>query len=478
MQAQIVLRKIASAAVYLAELLDATGMDGDPSTDRRAVALCALKVKFDAMITVGVHIFKQRRSFANVQHHDVHIAGVEDVSESGAAPAFQRQGLKTGFLRDFVEGAIAIVAMEQKRFAVARAGFHAIHLGKDVSIGDEDIGPGVVVHVKEAGAPAHQAVILLSHTRSPAHVLETLRSEIFVKTVGLLGKMRDEEAEPSAVVEIGEIHAHVAEFHAFAAERQAGEHADVRKGAVVIVVVEVVGNGIIGDEQVRPTIIIVVRPHHTQAVIADFVANASFCRDFFKSAVATIVIEEVAFADEPPRAALHQDTFVAAIFVATETRQVVHFHVRVAGDEEVHVAVAVVISPRRSGHEAAAADTGFFRDVLESAIAKVPIEGAAAVAADKQIELAIVIEVRDGDSHAPAKTRKTRFFSDVFEGAVRFLVVKRDHGIAAGAVTVDRRSIDDNNVLAAVAIAIEQANAAAHGFEDETLFAGGDVLHG
>ncbi len=317
------------------------------------------------MIAVGVHILKQRRSFANVQHHDVHIAGVEDVAESGAAPAFQRQASQASFLRDLVEGSIAIVAMEQKRFAVARAGLHAVHLGKDVAIGDEDIGPGVVVHVKKAGAPAHQAVVLLSHAGSPAHILEAFRAEIFVKTIGLFGKMGDEEAEPSAVVEIGEIHAHVAELHAFATEREAGEHAYVRKGAVVIVVVKVVGNGIIGDEQVRPAIIVVVRPHHTQAVIADFVANASFCGDFFKSAIAAIVIEEIAFADESPGAALHQDTFVAAILVATETRQVVHFDVRVAGDEQVHVAVAVVISPGRTGHEAAAADTGF-RSTLPS----------------------------------------------------------------------------------------------------------------
>src|SRR5260370_41681681 len=133
--------------------------------------------------------------------------------------------------------------MEQKRFTVTRAGFHAIHLGKDVAIGDEDIGPGVVVHIEESSAPAYETVVLLSHAGSPAHVLETLRAEIFVETVGLLGKMRDEEAEPPAAVEVGEIHAHVAEFHAFAAERQPGEHADVRKSAVVIVGVEVVWNG-------------------------------------------------------------------------------------------------------------------------------------------------------------------------------------------------------------------------------------------
>src|SRR5258707_14912941 len=100
-----------------------------------------------------------------------------------------------------------------------------------------------------------------------------------------------------------------------------------------------------------------------------------------------------------------------------------------------------------------------------------------AVPVDKRIDLPIVTEVRKGHPHAPAKTRKTRLFSDVLEGAVRFLMVKSDHGIAAGAVALDRRSIDDNNVLAAVPITIEQTNTAAHGFEDEALLAREDVLH-
>ncbi len=114
---------------------------------------------------------------------------------------------------------------------------------------------------------------------------------------------------------------------------------------------------------------------------------------------------------------------------------------------------------------------------MKFAVAKVPIEGAAAVAANKQIELAVVIEVRDGDAHAPAEPREARFLSDVLEGAVCFLVVKRDHGIAAGAVALDRRSVHDDDVLAAVAIAIEQANTATHRLQNEALLARGDVLH-
>ena len=47
----------------------------------------------------------------HIQKEDVDVAGVEDVAEGSAAARMQRQRGETGFLGDFVEGAIAIVAM-------------------------------------------------------------------------------------------------------------------------------------------------------------------------------------------------------------------------------------------------------------------------------------------------------------------------------------------------------------------------------
>ena len=64
---------------------------------------------------------------------------------------------------------------------------------------------------------------------------------------------------------------------------------------------------------------------------------------------------------------------------------------------------------------------------------------------------------------------------DVLEGAVGFLMVERDHGVAAFLVAVDRGTVDGDDVEAAVVIAIEEACAAAHGFDDVAFFVGGDV---
>ncbi len=74
----------------------------------------------------------------------------------------------------------------------------------------------------------------------------------------------------------------------------------------------------------------------------------------------------------------------------------------VAGNEQVDVAVAVVVAPGGTGHEAAAADTGFVSDVFKLAVAEIVVQDAAGVTGDKEVELAVVVVVGDGHAHTPA----------------------------------------------------------------------------
>src|SRR5438876_983422 len=112
--------------------------------------------------------------------------------------------------------------------------------------------------------------------------------------------MRDKKAQAPAVVVVAKIHSHVPKFQAFTAQRDTRHQADVGKGAVVIVVIEVVGNGIVGDQKIGPAIIVVIGPHHAEAIIADLIVDASFDRDLFKGTVTTIVVKEVGFTFQAP----------------------------------------------------------------------------------------------------------------------------------------------------------------------------------
>src|SRR6266581_4930631 len=391
-QTQIVLREVACATADFAELFNTRGTNRYTGADCSAVALRADELEEDAMIAAGVFIFEKRRRLAHVQEKDVNVAGVEDVAESSAPAGMKRQSGKAGFLGDFVEGAVAIVAMKGERLTKAGAGFQSVDLRVNVAVGDENVEPGVIVHVEKSGAPADVGIAGLTYSRCPTDIVETLRTGVAIEGIGLLLEVRDEEAEAAAVVVITPIDAHVAELHAFAAESHAGEHAHVGEGAVVIVMVEIVGDGVVSDEEIGPAIVIVVHPHDPEAVVADVIVDA-----------------------------------------------------------------------------------GLDGDVFELAVAETMIKGTAAEAGDEEIELAVIIVIGDGYAHAPTAAGEARFLGDVLESAVALLVIEGDERVAAGAVSLDGGTVDEDDVEAAVVVAIEEADAAAGGVNDIVGFGSGDV---
>src|SRR5437762_7966323 len=96
------------------------------------------------------------------------------------------KGGEAGLLGDFVKSTVAIVTMQQQRFSKARTSLQGVDLWIDVAVSDENIEPGVIVHIKKAGAPAYIRVAGLSDAGSPAHIVESLLTHIVIERVGLL----------------------------------------------------------------------------------------------------------------------------------------------------------------------------------------------------------------------------------------------------------------------------------------------------
>src|SRR4029077_2251636 len=99
----------------------------------------------------------------------------------------------------------------------------------------------------------------------------------------------------------------------------------------------------------------------------------------------------------------------------------------------------------------------------------------AAVAGHEKIEVAIVVEVGDGDARAPTFARKPGLFGDVGELEAGILMPECDEKIAALLVAIDGRAVHHYDIELAVIVAVEQADAAAHGFDHIVFFTRGDV---
>src|SRR2546427_1745750 len=273
--------------------------------------------------------------------------------------------------------------MQQQRLAKAGAGFQRVNLRIDVSVGNKQIEPRAIVHVEESRAPAYVWIAGLAHSGGPTDIIESLRAYVAIERIGLLFEVRDEKTEAAAVVVIAPVDPHIAELHAFPAERDTREQAHIGECPIVVVVVEVAGHRVVSNKEIGPPVIVIVDPHYSETIIADVIMHSRLDGNFLESAVATIVIEEIAFTLQAPGTALHQNAFETAEFVAAELGQVVHIQMGIAGNEEIDKTIAVVITPCRPGHKAAAADSGLFGNVLEFAVAETMVKRTASISGNE-----------------------------------------------------------------------------------------------
>src|SRR6202035_2511292 len=288
-----------------------------------------------------------------------------------------------GGFGNIFERSVVIVTEYLHRLFVARAAGDGVHLGIDVPIVHEYVHPAVVVEIYETGAPLYIAKTWLAEFRRPGHNREGATAQVPVEVVGLVSVLGHEQVELAVMIVVGEIHSHVAEFLAVTAEGHAGKHADLIEGAVVAVVVKEVGAGIVRHKQIWPAGIVVIGPDCAETIAVLWIVHSSLFGDVLEGAITAIVKQIVAgFTRHPPGAALHQHALEAAeFFVAAEGRQMVHIHVDITRDKQVHVAVAIIIAPGGAGGKAGnSAKPGLLSDILKLAMAESAIEDAVSVA--------------------------------------------------------------------------------------------------
>src|SRR5208337_980016 len=99
----------------------------------------------------------------------------------------------------------------------------------------------------------------------------------------------------------------------------------------------------------------------------------------------------------------------------------------VVGDEQVQMAVAIVIEPQRGGAESiVSAQMASFGDIGKAAVSVVLKQPALSYSRNKKVREAIVVEIADGHAHPVHFDIETRAAGDVGECAVAIVAVE-DH---------------------------------------------------
>src|SRR5262249_27086005 len=150
--------------------------------------------------------------------------------------------------------------------------------------------------------------------------------------------------------------------------------------------------------------------------------------------------------------------------------------VNVICNHEVYKSVAVVIAEGGSSGPTAVGYSGLLRYVGERSIADVLVKHIPAQAGDIHFGPAIVVVVADGSAHGEAGGGYPGLVCYVSESAVMVVVEESASGFFAFEGHVDSGRVGEIDVGPAVAVVIDDDDAAAHGFDDVLLFRRGEML--
>ena len=139
----------------------------------------------------------------------------------------------------------------------------------------------------------------------------------------------------------------------------------------------------------------------------------------------------------------------------------------VVRDEEVELAVAVVVEPGGAGREGGVAQAGLRGHVAELAGAFVVKEVVAAESGDVDVVAAVVIVIADRHAEAVDFDVEAAAARHVGERAVAVVAVERGGGVAA--VRDEVLAVDEEDVEPAVAVDVEEGAARAHGLGEPLL---------
>ena len=111
-----------------------------------------------------------------------------------------------------------------------------------------------------------------------------------VKAQHLVGKIADEQMREARTVVIGRIHSHARARHAIFTESNSGGNGFLFERAILFIQVKLVRLGVVGQDNVRPAIAVVVKDRDPEG-LGCVVEEVRFLRSVFELAVAKIVPE-------------------------------------------------------------------------------------------------------------------------------------------------------------------------------------------
>src|SRR6266702_1600060 len=212
----------------------------------------------------AVIISPERRGTVVCGHQNVEITVAIEVSVSQATPYprfFEAAARFTSYIAKF---SVSEIEKKLRRLRVADVPTDVSHGFVNVAIDNCQIQSAIQVDIEEQAAETEGVPGGRPDARKNGHVVENSGSACAIETDHFVVEVGDGDAGPAGIFEVSDINAHPGACFSLGTERQASSDRDILELAVPQIAVELVGLRVVGDEQVRPAVLVVVEHRHAQ----------------------------------------------------------------------------------------------------------------------------------------------------------------------------------------------------------------------
>ena len=329
-----------------------------------------------------------------------------------------------------------------------------------VAVGQEQIDQAVVVVIEELQAPAAQQPGGLRHAVRRRDVGEELVAVVLVEREHLLIDVGDEQILLPVAVDVGSVDAHPRSGLTVGAESNLRGQRNLLPLALATVREQEVLDGVVGDEQIHQTVVVDVGGDYAKR-LAQRPSDVGAGAHVGEGAIAVVPVQHARRRLEDARDAVEALTelVVAAEDVAGERK------LHEAAQEQIELAVVVVVEPHRARRPSWRRQAGLVGDVREGAVAVVAIQRAAPVRGDENVGVAVVVVVGHRTAHAELfAAADAGRVGDVREGAIAVVAIQRVLQRRGRLVEVAGAAVHHENVDPAVVVEVEKRHPGAHRF--------------
>jgi len=401
----------------------------------------------------------------HVDDEYVNVTVIVEVTERASAAAVSSGDARTGDFDQLFERLIAEITENGAWGFVGILRKLTFNFRVNVPRNHEEIGITVVVEVEHAGAPANVAG-LHGDASLTGDIIEIGLSVVVVENARVVGEMGFEEVQVAVEVIITDADAHASLLVAIVAEGHATENAFFAERAVVIVHEQQAGSGIASDVDIRPAILVEIGGDHGHAVALGKSGDAGLLADVSEAAITIVAIQGMMTGGKAARATLDRHAAEIAIGAGARNGGVFEGEADVIGDEQVKMAIAIVIDKSATGAPArlVVEQAGVFGDIGEGAVTIVAEQDVLAEIGAENVVEAVIIIIADADPVGPADRVETSFFGDVGESAVAIVFVKAIGGLGRRAVNAGATKQEE--IHPAIIVVVDEGTTTAIGFDD------------